>query len=118
MPSTRSPGTDSLLDDASADRKKTGPAIAVALHHAPGAEAAPRILASGRGFTAERILEIAFAAGIKVREDADLAEMLAAVGIGEEIPFAAFSAVAEILSYIYRANQATPDTAPAEETGP
>jgi type III secretion system FlhB-like substrate exporter len=32
--------------------------------------------------------------------------MLAAVGIGDEIPFAAFSAVAEILAYIYRANQA------------
>jgi len=64
-----------LLDEPSADRKKPGPAIAVALHHAPDGEAAPRVLASGRGFTAERILEIAFASGIKVREDADLAEM-------------------------------------------
>jgi flagellar biosynthesis protein len=88
-------------------------AIAVALQHAPGSEAAPRVVASGRGFTAERILELAFAKGIKVREDADLAEMLTAVGIGEEIPFAAFSAVAEILSYLYRANQAAGETAPA-----
>jgi flagellar biosynthesis protein len=88
-------------------------AIAVALQHVRGTEAAPRVVASGRGFTAERILELAFAKGIKVREDADLAEMLAAVGIGEEIPFAAFAAVAEILSYLYRANQAAGDTAAA-----
>jgi flagellar biosynthesis protein len=87
--------------------------IAVALQHAPGAEAAPRVVASGRGFTADRMLEIAFAKGVKVREDADLAEMLAAVGIGDEIPFAAFSAVAEILSYLYRANQAAADAAAA-----
>ncbi len=80
--------------------------LAIALRHAPGAAAAPRIVASARGFAAERILELAFANGVKVREDADLAEMLAAVGIGDEIPFAAFSAVAEILAYIYRANQA------------
>jgi flagellar biosynthesis protein len=85
--------------------------IAIALQHAPGGEAAPRVVASGRGFTAERILELAFAKGIKVREDADLAEMLAAVGIGDEIPFAAFSAIAEILSYLYRANQAAGEAA-------
>ena len=91
--------------------------MAVALRHAPGAADAPRVVATGRGFTAERILDLAFANGIKVREDADLAEMLAAVGIGEEIPFAAFSAVAEILSYIYRANQAAADGDPAGTSG-
>ena len=47
-----------------------------------------------------------------MREDADLAEMLVAVGIGEEIPFAAFSAVAEILAHIYRVNQ---EAAPSHE---
>ena len=90
--------------------------VAVALRHAPGSPAAPRVVASARGFTAERILDLAFANGVKVREDADLAEMLIAVGIGEEIPFAAFSAVAEILAYMYRANETaagrTPDAPP------
>jgi flagellar biosynthesis protein len=76
--------------------------VAVALKHRLGEPGAPRVVASGRGLIAERILELAFTKGIKVREDADLAEMLEAVGIGEEIPFAAFAAVAEILSYIYR----------------
>ena len=97
------------------NQRRPGPTqVAVALRHAPGSPASPRVIASGRGFTAERILELAFANGVKVREDADLAEMLEAVGIGEEIPFAAFSAVAEILAYIYRANQAA--AGPGEPT--
>jgi flagellar biosynthesis protein len=89
-------------DDAS---ERSKPAVAVALSHQKGSAATPRVVASGHGHTAERILELAFANGVKVREDADLAEMLVAVGIGEEIPFAAFSAVAEILSHIYRFNE-------------
>jgi flagellar biosynthesis protein len=78
------------------------PAIAVAIKHEPGD--LPTVIASGRGSLAERILEIAFAAGIKVREDADLAQMLAAVETDCPIPIACFEAVAEILTYLYRAN--------------
>jgi flagellar biosynthesis protein len=81
------------------------PALAVALRYAPGGADAPRVVASGHGEIAERILALAFEHGIKVREDADLAQLLAAVEIGEQIPVAAFAAVAEILVYIYRANR-------------
>jgi flagellar biosynthesis protein len=98
--------------DTPPERRSQPQTVAVALSHAPGSPATPRVVASGHGFTAERILELAFANGVKVREDADLAEMLTAVGIGEEIPFAAFSAVAEILAYIYRANQGLAEPAP------
>lgn len=80
-------------------------AVAVALRD-QAARGRPKIVASGRGTIAERILEIAFTAGVKVREDADLAEVLAALEIGREIPLEAFTAVAEILSYVYRANAA------------
>jgi flagellar biosynthesis protein len=83
----------------------------VALDHKPS-EGAPRIVASGRGAVAERILDLAFAHGVKVREDAPLAEILAAVEIGEEIPLAAFAAVAEILFYLYQANRQEPPEAP------
>jgi flagellar biosynthesis protein len=72
----------------------------------------PRIVASGYGEVAERILEIAFASGVKVREDADLAEVLAALELDREIPLEAFTAVAEILSYVYRANAAMRTGAP------
>jgi flagellar biosynthesis protein len=89
------------------------PAIAVALKHEPGD--LPQVVASGRGSMAERILAIAFAAGIKVREDADLAQLLAAVETNCPIPIACFEAVAEILTYLYRAN-ATAGGGPAGPT--
>jgi len=78
---------------------------AVALRYDRDQDKVPRIVASGRGAIAERILELAFAHGVKVREDADLVEILAAVDVGQQIPVAAFAAVAEILFYIYRANE-------------
>ena len=78
-------------------------AIAAALAESKDGKA-PRVIASGRGSIAEQILALAFANGIKVREDADLAELLSAVELDSEIPLEAFTAVAEILSYVYRAN--------------
>ena len=91
-------------------REETPPKrTAVALHYQPvDANSAPKVVASGRGWVAEKILEVAFAHGIKVREDADLAEILAAVDLDEEIPVEAFIAVAEILRYVYAANGTQP----------
>ena len=78
--------------------------IAVALAYEPTRDRAPRVVAGGRGAIAEQILQVAFAHDVKVREDADLVELLSAVGIDSAIPVAAFAAVAEILVYVYRAN--------------
>ncbi|MCC7166223.1 MAG: EscU/YscU/HrcU family type III secretion system export apparatus switch protein [Rhodospirillales bacterium] len=88
--------------------------VAVALDYRPEISEAPRVVASGRGFVAEKILELAFAHGVKVREDADLAQILAAVDIDSEIPIEAYVAVAEILSYVYRANNQMPPEADPE----
>lgn len=85
--------------------------IAVALKHEPGD--LPTVIASGKGALAEKILEIAFETGIKVREDADLAQMLAAVEANSPIPISCFEAVAEILNYLYRANQQAGAAPPA-----
>lgn len=79
--------------------------VAVALRHERGE--IPTVVSSGRGHTAERILELAFAAGVKVRQDRDLAELLAAIEVDCPIPISCFEAVAEILNYLYRANAAT-----------
>jgi flagellar biosynthesis protein len=79
-------------------------ALAVALAYDPDVADAPRVVASGRGELAERILAVAAANGVTVREDADLAEVLAAVGVDSVIPVEAFAAVAEILAYVYRVN--------------
>jgi flagellar biosynthesis protein len=64
----------------------------------------PRVVASGQGTFAEQILQVAWANNIKVREDADLLEVLSAIDVDSEIPIEAFAAVAEILAYVYRAN--------------
>jgi flagellar biosynthesis protein len=79
------------------------PTIAVALEERAG-ETAPVITASGRGFLAEQILEVAFANDVKVRTDADLVQVLAAVDVDSEIPTEAVAAVSEILAYVYKAN--------------
>ena len=88
-------------------------ALAVAIEDRSPAEPAPRIVATGRGKLAEQILEIAFANGVKVREDADLVQILAAIEVESLIPLEALAAVAEILAYVYRANA---DRSATEET--
>lgn len=66
--------------------------------------AIPRIIAAGHGKVAEQILKIAFDNGVKVREDKDLAEVLAAITVDSDIPTEALVAVGEILAYVYKAN--------------
>ncbi len=77
--------------------------VAVAVENRKSDRAAPRVVASGRGAVAEQILQIAFDRDVKVRHDADLAEILATIEVESEIPLEALAAVAEILSYVYRA---------------
>ncbi len=100
--------------DGGADGSDEAPRpTAVAVRYSPiDAFSAPTVVASGRGWVAEKILEIAFEHGIKVREDADLAEILAAVDLDNDIPVEAFVAVAEILRYVYAANGGQPPEIP------
>lgn len=86
--------------------------VAVALKHHSGAQGLPRVVASGKGHVAEQILELAFANGVRVREDADLVEVLSAIDVDSEIPLEAIVAVAEILAHVYRANGTLPDDLP------
>ncbi len=86
--------------------------IAIALAFSPErGDDAPKVVATGRGAVAREILDRAFAAGVKIREDADLAQLLASVDVDSIIPLEAFMAVAEILAYVYQANRRA---APAE----
>jgi flagellar biosynthesis protein len=85
------------------DRPKRDTAVALSYRPDQGDEA-PRVVASGKGELARRILDLAFAAGVKVREDADLVEILAAVDVDSQVPLEALMAVAEILTYVYIAN--------------
>ncbi len=90
------------VDKKIGSRDKPSP-IAVALSHQEGTEEAPLVTATGRGELAEQILAIAFENDVKVREDADLAQILSKVDVDTPIPLEAFAAVSEIMSYLYRA---------------
>ncbi len=79
------------------------PAVAIALQSESGRAQATQVVAKGSGDVAEQILQLAFDHGVKVRTDADLAAILSAVEVESEIPLEALTAVANILSYIYRA---------------
>lgn len=87
-------------------QKKDGRPVAVAITDAKSDDTLPVITAAGRGKIAEQILQLAFANGIRVRQDSALAEMLAALELDSPVPNEALVAVAEILSYVYRANGA------------
>lgn len=78
--------------------------IAIALKDNLADRKVPTISAAGRGHLAEKILELAFENDIKVRTDSDLAAILATLELDSPIPSEAFAAVAEVLSYVYRAN--------------
>jgi flagellar biosynthesis protein len=90
--------------------KKPHRQVAVAIADAKGeakdGSSVPTITAAGRGKVAEQILQLAFANGIRVRQDSALAEMLAALELDSPVPSEALAAVTEILSYVYRANGA------------
>lgn len=77
---------------------------AVALRYDPEVDPAPRVTAKGRGAMAERILAVARENGVPIHEDADLVEILGALDAGKLIPEAMYAAVAEILAFLYRAN--------------
>ena len=87
--------------EAEKDRRKA----AVALKKFGIEESAiPKIVAAGYGKLAEEIVRLAFENGVKVREDKDLAQILTAIELDSDIPSEAFVAIAEILSYVYKAN--------------
>ena len=88
-------------------KKKSRKPVAVAIDDAKKKGDLPSISAAGRGKIAEQILQLAFENDIKVREDSALAEMLANIELDSPIPSEAFMAVAEIMSYVYKANGET-----------
>ena len=79
--------------------KKGSVKQAIALEYNP-AEDAPRVVASGRGYLAERIIERAKEAQVPVHQDTKLANTLSKLEIGEMIPPQLYEVVAEILVFV------------------
>ena len=73
---------------------------AVALGYDPNEDGAPRVIASGKGALAEKIIEQAKDNNIPVHEDDKLADTLSRLEIGEMIPPELYEVVAEILVFV------------------
>jgi flagellar biosynthesis protein len=85
----------------SADKKTEK---AVALLYDKDVSDAPRVVASGKGILAQKIIDTAREAGIHIHEDPDLVELLAKLPVGEEIPVHLYQTIAEVLSFVYQVN--------------
>ncbi len=77
---------------------------AVALRYREKDDSAPKLVAKGEGTIAERIKSAAVEAGVPIYEDDALVEVLAQIELDREIPPELFQAVAEVMSWVYRAN--------------
>lgn len=89
---------------ASADVVIVNPTeYAVALRYQADKDRAPRVVAKGRGEAAQRIRDLARAAGVPILAQPPLARLIhKLVPEGREIPGTLYHAVAEVLGYVYR----------------
>lgn len=81
------------------DNKTEQSKISVALSYEPG-EQAPKIIASGKGYLAEKIIKKAEEVHVPVYQDIKLANTLSKLTIGDMIPPELYSVVAEILVFV------------------
>lgn len=80
---------------AQREEKKT----AVALEYEPG-DQAPKVIATGQGILAEKIIDVATEANVPIHKDEKLARSLSVLDIGEYIPPELYSIVAEVLVFV------------------
>ena len=79
--------------------------FAVALSYAVGTDEAPKVVAKGADFMAEKIRERARAAGVTLFEQPQLARALFfTTEPNQDIPRQLFEAVAEVIAYVFKMN--------------
>jgi|SRR5450830_1822413 len=78
---------------------------AVAIAYETG-DFAPKVVARGRGAVAEQIITRAKEHGVFVHESRELVALLMQVDLDDHIPPSLYIAVAEILAWLYRAEEA------------
>ena len=88
---------------------RTREAIALAYRQT---DAAPRVVARGKGLIAEEIIARAREHGVYVHESPELVALLTQVDIDEHIPPQLYMAVAELLAWLYRIENGDTGTAP------
>lgn len=85
--------------------------LAVALKYAPG-DAAPTVVAKGRGLIAAEIISRAREHGVYVHESPELVALLSNVDLDDHIPPALYVAVAELLAWLYQVERKDPHVSP------
>lgn len=75
--------------------------MAIAIQYDKNADNAPRVVAKGMRLKAEKIREIAKAAGVPIMKNVSLANALYRVEVGQEIPEELYDAVAEVLNFVF-----------------
>ena len=71
-------------------------------------DAAPRIVAKGRGLMAEQIIARAREHGVYVHESPELVSLLMQIDLDQRIPPQLYVAVAELLAWLYRLESGQP----------
>ncbi len=82
------------------DNKPDKNRTAIALEYNPNESDAPKVVATGKGLIADKIIEEAKNANVPVHKDSKLAGTLSKLEIGEMIPPELYEAVAEILVFV------------------
>jgi len=75
---------------------------AVALGYNEQKSKAPKVLATGKGEMAAKLISLAKENGVPIKEDEDLVELLSKLDLGDEIPPNIYKAVAEVFAFIYQ----------------
>ncbi len=75
---------------------------AAALKYDQSRDAAPKVIAKGKGQSAENIIKIAELHNLPIKKDEDLIELLSKVELNKEVPEKLYRAVAEVFSFIYK----------------
>ena len=81
------------------------PKKAVALRYDKDKDNAPKLVAKGKDYIAERIIEIAKENRVPIYSDRDLVQVLEALNLDFEIPAELYRAVAEILVFVHDLNR-------------
>ena len=83
---------------------------AVALSYDEERNAAPIVVASGAGYLANKMLEIATEHNVPIYEDDSLATLLQRLDLGQEIPEELYNAIVDIYIYFLNfANKSKPE---------
>jgi flagellar biosynthesis protein len=95
------------MDTQETSPKKESVKTAIALQYDPNSNGAPKVVATGRGEIADKILLIAQQNQVPIREDPILAQALSMVDLDTEIPPELYAVVAEVLGWVYRLRNKT-----------